>query len=316
MLLSTSGSSNQSPSPMRAVPAEPVAAILEAFKTHQIVALGEGAHGNEQGHAFRLSLIYNPRFATTVNDIVVEFGNSRYQDIMDAFIAGKDVPYDSLRQVWQNTTQPHDVWDAPIYEDFFRAVRALNATLPRDRQLRVLLGDPPVNWDSGAPTLNGEVSMGTKERDPHAADLILREVLAKQRRGLVIYGDNHLFRAGQSLVSLIERAAGIRVFTIANAMGSRFEDLTALHGEVTSWPVPSLAIVRGTLLNAKQLTYYDAVLYLGPPSAITLSRLSPAVCADTVYMDMRLKRMALLSGLQRLSDQLKKHCSIVTTPAK
>jgi hypothetical protein len=32
------------------VPVEPVAAILEAFRSHRIIALGEGTHGNEQGH--------------------------------------------------------------------------------------------------------------------------------------------------------------------------------------------------------------------------------------------------------------------------
>ena len=90
-----------------AVPVEPFSAILDAFKTHQIVALGEGPHGNEQGHLFRLSLILHPRFAMMVNDIVVEFGNSRYQQVMDRFVAGEDVPYDSLRQVWQNTTHVH-----------------------------------------------------------------------------------------------------------------------------------------------------------------------------------------------------------------
>lgn len=84
-----------------------------------MLALGEGIHGNEQGHQFRLALIRNHRFAETVNDIVVEFGNSLYQDVMDRFVRGEDVSYDALRQVWQNTTQPNAVWDRPIYEDFF-----------------------------------------------------------------------------------------------------------------------------------------------------------------------------------------------------
>src|SRR5580700_9329662 len=57
-----------------AVPIRPIPAILDAFRSHAIVALGDD-HGNEQLHAFRLALIRNPRFADTVNDIVVEFGN-------------------------------------------------------------------------------------------------------------------------------------------------------------------------------------------------------------------------------------------------
>jgi len=101
--------------------------------------LGEGAHNNEQGHTFRLSLIRDPRFAATVNDSVVESGNARNQDVMDRFVPGDDVPYDVLRQVWQNTTQPHAVWDVPIYEELFRTVRSVNESLPRERQLRVLV---------------------------------------------------------------------------------------------------------------------------------------------------------------------------------
>src|SRR5260370_21575986 len=133
--------------PKLAVPVEPIGAIVDAFRSHRIVALGDN-HGNEQGHKFRLSLIRDPRFAAAVDDIVVEFGSARYQDLMDRFVHGGDVPYESLRQVWQNTTQPEYEWDLPIYEEFFRAVRTVNSSLPRERQVRVLLGDPPMDWDS------------------------------------------------------------------------------------------------------------------------------------------------------------------------
>lgn len=63
--------------PRPAVPVDPIEAIVAAFRLHSVVALGEGNHGNEQGHAFRLSLIRDPRFAQTVNDIVVKCGNAR-----------------------------------------------------------------------------------------------------------------------------------------------------------------------------------------------------------------------------------------------
>jgi hypothetical protein len=112
-----------------------------------VVALTD-AHGNEQAAAFLLSLVRDPRFAATVNDVVMECGNARYQDVIDRFVNGEDVPDESLRRVWQDTTQPSAACDVPIYEAFYRAVRALNASLPRERRLRVLLGDPPVDWDA------------------------------------------------------------------------------------------------------------------------------------------------------------------------
>src|SRR5438132_2084297 len=127
----------QGPPPASAVPVEPIPAIVEAFRSHAVVALGDD-HGNEQDHAFRLSLIRDRKFEATVNDIVVEFGNARYQDLMDRFVHGEEVPYESLRQVWLNTTQPVQEWAFPVYEEFFRAVRMVNASLPREHQLRVL----------------------------------------------------------------------------------------------------------------------------------------------------------------------------------
>src|SRR5262252_5435796 len=96
--------------PRPAVPVEPVGAIVDAFRSHQLVALAD-PHGNVQVNAFRLSLIRDPRFSATVNDIVVEFGNARYQDRMDRFVRGEDVAEDALREVWQNTTAHSAGWD-------------------------------------------------------------------------------------------------------------------------------------------------------------------------------------------------------------
>ena len=72
--------------PTPAIPVDPVPAIIDAFHSHAVVALGNVEfRGNEQSHGFQLELIRDPRFAAVVNDILVEFGNSRYQEIVDRF---------------------------------------------------------------------------------------------------------------------------------------------------------------------------------------------------------------------------------------
>jgi hypothetical protein len=83
-----------------AVPVNAVDGILEAFKARQIVALTD-ARGNEEAAAFLLSLVRDPSFAATVNDIVMECGNARSQDVIDRFVRGEDVPDESpdLRSV-------------------------------------------------------------------------------------------------------------------------------------------------------------------------------------------------------------------------
>jgi hypothetical protein len=110
----------------------------------------------------------------------------------------------------------------------------------------------------------------------------------------------------------LERDAGINVFTIATPMSTMFEDLIALQPNVASWPIPSLATIRGTALDAKQLTYRDAILYLGPPSVMTFSRLPASLCSDARYLEMRLERVRLegiVDEESRIREQLKRECA-------
>jgi hypothetical protein len=53
-------------------------AVLEAFKTHQLVGLGE-SHGLQNHHDVLTMLLNDPRVPAVVDDIVVEFGNAIYQ---------------------------------------------------------------------------------------------------------------------------------------------------------------------------------------------------------------------------------------------
>jgi hypothetical protein len=288
-------------------PVEPIAAILDAFGQHSIVALGE-VHGNEQSHAVRLALLRTPRFPSLVNDIVVEFGNAKFQPLMDRFIAGGDVADEDLVHVWQDTTQVSGVWDRPIYGDLFRAVRAVNQSLPAGRKLRVLLGDPAVDWelvrrdnDGAASQREGKVRINgiwiekdrasSLDRDEHAARLVAREVLARQRRALLMFGDGHLAHAGRSVVGRLERSTGTSVFTITNATSRTYDALATARVDVGSWPAPSLWR-RPVGPDGSGIGQSDAVLYLGPPSAMTSSRIAPAVCADASYLARRRERMS------------------------
>lgn len=320
-----------------AIPIDPVTAIIEAFEAHDVVALCDGGHGCEQAYALRVALIFDPRFAETVNDIVVESGNALYQSMMDRFISGEDVPEGDICKAWQNTMQPHDVWDRPVYEGLLRHVCDLNKTLPDGRRIRVLLGDPPMDWErvSNAAEFH-EVWNAVEDRDSHAAKIIQREVLDKRRRALVIYGGMHFLRKQlawqskdgrpaklqcipfqDSIVSLLE-AQGADVFSVWCAA---FFDMSTLQADIRSWQAPSLASIRGTPLGETSFrSYYphamfttqdgaiaetyvdpvrspvmeeqfDAVVYLGPPSTLTWSQVSPALAGNANYLRMRADRL-------------------------
>lgn len=317
-----------------AIPEDPTAVILEAFRSHSLVALAEGQHWNQQSHAYRLKLIRDPRLAAVVNDIVVEFGDSRYQEVIDRFVRGEDVSYGELRHVWEDTTMSNTVFDIPVYEEFYRAVREVNRGLPPNRRLRVLLGDPPIDWTKA--TSNNILDL-MYQRNRFAAQLIRKEVLAKNHRALLLYADGHLFRKGEEtvpdwmivktkpeepLVSQLEKTNPGVVFVIG---APTMADLSKFEPDVTSWRAPSMAVLRGTMLGAARFAQvygltglefksvrmeeqFDAVLYLGPPGSLTQAQLSMARCSDQAYMKMRLSRMAMVPWGQYEIDALKGFC--------
>lgn len=265
-VLLASGSAQTQQGPVRPAtkPIDPIAGILDAFKAHRVVALGEGDHGNEQGHRFRLALIRDPRFSSVVTDVVVEFGNALHQSLMNRFISGEEVDHAQLRQIWQDTSQLNTVWDTPIYEEFFRAVREVNRTLAPERRIRVLLGDPPIDWERVGTFKDVFAQMReVGDRDAHPTGVIRREVLATDRRALVIYGDFHLDRTPAplrigcqpgsaipchpgSIVDQLESIAGVRAFNIRTITGI---DLRNLQADVSTWPVPSLGVLSGSTLG-------------------------------------------------------------------
>src|SRR5262245_15432114 len=252
VFLATAGVLSQAtPVPNPATPLDPIAAILDALKTHDVVALGE-PHGNEQAAMFRLALIRSQRFAEVVDDIVVEAGNSRYQEIVDRFVNGTDVSEQTLRQAWQNTTIANFLWERPIYEEFVRVVRDVNRFRATRRRIRLLLGDPPIDWNEVR--TSADLTKWLLERDASPYNIIRTQVLARRRRALVIYGEGHFWRhrAGDNLVTRLERG-GASVFTISTPIQT---DLTQVQPDVATWTAPSLSHLRGTVIGAKPFVYF------------------------------------------------------------
>jgi hypothetical protein len=104
-----------------------------------------------------------------------------------------------------------------------------------------------------------------------------------------------------SLVELLDRD-GTRVFTIMTNPAAAPE---IIELDLALWRVPSLALTRGTVLE-KQM---DAVLYLGPPGERTMSRLTPELCGNLRYLEMRMRRMTVVGDLRGI-DLLKQECRI------
>jgi hypothetical protein len=329
-----------------AVPADPVTAIVDAFTTHDVVALTD-PHGNIQVQQFLLSLVRDPRFPAAANDIVLESVSARYQDAIDRFVRGEDVAYDSLRKAWEDHTVPNNL--GVQAEELIRAVRDVNATLPAARKLRVIAGDPPIDWDHV--TSGQDHRRWIELRDTYPADLVRRQVLDRGRRALVVYGQGHLQRRqivsnydistwqAQTVVSLLERDAAARLFTIWTLLDRNAEPPDGM----ASWRVPSLAVLRGTTLGARDFDQFsrefgsgarlavkngqlvsvpreewkamrmedqfDAILYLGPPASMKTVEVPRALCADAAFVKRRLERLARFSPPVELQN-FRKACGL------
>jgi len=160
--------------PAPPVPVEPIGAILDAFRTHDVVGLSAGeTHGDVRGPAFVAALIRDPRFASTTIDVVMENASARYQDAMDRYVYGDDVPYAELRRVWDETTQPQVLPTPGEIPEIYRALRDVNRTLPPARWHRALLGDPPIEWEKVATA--ADFRKWLELRDRSGADVVRRE---------------------------------------------------------------------------------------------------------------------------------------------
>ncbi|MEV4760144.1 hypothetical protein AB0J86_34290 [Micromonospora sp. NPDC049559] len=292
--------------------------VLAAFARHRIVAIGE-IHGQQAHHDALVALLTDPRLPMVVDDIVVEFGNALHQPLVDRFVAGSPVEDRDLRTVWRDTTQsPVSTWDAPMYEQFFRTVRAVNWSLPPGRRMRVLLGDPPVDWsrvrtpDDLAPF---------EDRDGHLVAVLRREVLDRGRRALVCYGSNHVKHAppgaqGGGGIAHLEAETGQRAYVV----------LAGGHPRLASSRRPAILPVAGSWLESADSAEFqylpgrcgvplgglaDALLYLGQVGEQTASLWNPAIYLDPGYWAELQRRNAIVGDPVDLEQRYRREQSVV-----
>jgi hypothetical protein len=205
------------------------------------------AHGMKDVDDFILSLIRDPAFPVKVNDIEVECGNSLYQPVLDRYIAGEDVPFTEVRRVWRNTTQPM-CGQSGFFEQFFPLVRAINQKLPTTKRLRVLAGDPPIDWDK---VKTSEEAMKFVDRGSSIVSVMEKEVLSKHRKALMLFGTFHLMHGiYDSDVSTYEKDYPHLTFVISDlGMYDTNRPVESIC-PFALWPNPSIAITKGTWLGA------------------------------------------------------------------
>jgi hypothetical protein len=284
------------------------AVVLQAFETHDIVMLGE-IHNNKQEYEWLDSLVSNPEFADRVDDIVMEIGNSLYQNSVDRYIAGEAVPIEQVQRAWRSTLGLGP--PPPIYADLYKTVRETNMRRRGKHQMRVLCGDPYINWSKVK--TKDDIGPFLGHRDQWYAQVVKDEVLAKHHRAFLIAGSNHFLR-GPEHPNYIEpelRRAGARTFVMV-AGTNAVKGYDDLDHRFDSWLAPSIAPLKGNWVgelptipvitggtehtdpSVKLEDAADALLYLGPRDSLIEVSAPRDEVDGTAYGKELLRRMTLL----------------------
>jgi hypothetical protein len=280
-------------------PQDATRAILAAFDKYDVVGMN-AAHNNKKLDEFILSLIRTPGLPGRVNDLVVECGNSRYQDVLDRFVAGDPVSLEDAQHAWRDTTVGMCSLSS-FYAELFPLVRRINQGIPSEKRLRVLLGEPPFDW-SASPTAHPRL-----DRNARLASVMMTEVLPRKRKALILCGVGHLYHGEGTAVSDYEKKYPGRTLVVETHSGfAAFIDLERGHqleARMGTWPIPSLVPIQGTWLADLDLPYFlwpfpkslwgagksistlaDAYLYLGPGDSLTWEKYPDSILNDQAYM--------------------------------
>lgn len=297
--------------------------IFAAFKTHALVGLSEW-HGLAQELDFYVTLLRDPRFAAKVGNIVVEVGDSSQQAVIDRYVNGEQVPYRDLRKVWSDAMgwYPTVTWAGSI--NIYSTVREVNAKLPPDKRIKIWLGEPPIDWT--AIKTRDDYAPLEKLRNSHPAELVSREILAKSKKALLIYGAGHFgIYPDPNLRSLLDAGHPGALFVVSPYVGYAQKDCAArFERHIKDWAVPSLVEpIKGSVLEADiwrpgcnaftqppkladdlfetsgrnnlGLTS-DALLYLGPRTSLVYGPRALDIILDLDYRAEINRRMVLRTG--------------------
>src|SRR5215813_5435812 len=282
------------------------AVVLQTFETRDIVMLGE-IHWNKQEYQWLQSLVANPEFADRVDDIVMELGNSLYQTSVDRYIAGEAVPIEDVQRAWRNTLGLGP--PPPIYRDLYKTVRETNMRRHGKHQMRVLCGDPYINWDKVK--TQDDIGPFLGHRDQWYAQVVKDQVIAKHHRAFLIAGSAHFLRErGNGYIEPELRRAGGKTFLIL-AGTNAVKGYDDLDHRFDSWPAPSIALVNGNWVGEllaipvisggtesidrplKLKDAADALLYLGPRDSLIAVEAVREEVDGTPYGKELLRRMKI-----------------------
>lgn len=296
--------------------------IVSLFNETPLVALGE-THEHLQLYDFLTELVQTEDFYKQVNAILIESGNARYQTLLDAYIAGKEVNLTALQKVWLNTTQsPVDPWGNEVYYNFLKTIRDLNQRIAAPHRIRVIAADPPIDWKVVESLEQYNEARGS--RNNYYAQVAMDQVLKKSHKALMISGGAHfgyqspaktlvnqrIEKVYPNTVTVVLAASGLGAANDIHEEKLRGEPLPFMTKLADFWigqlpgprrvlrpspaPADSTSIAAPTVVHSsggpparKKQDFADYLLYFGPLKTIAYGKTDSSIYeSDDMWEEM------------------------------
>ena len=236
-------------------PAAP--ALLDLFERHPIVAIGE-RHGWQAEHDVLAALVCDPAFLSSVDAIVVEFGNRQLQPILDGYLSGEDVTSDDSPRSGASRPSGPGSGSTPPTAGSSGSFRSVNAGVAQADRIRVLAGDPPVPAGTVLPDQGIATSRTRPARTTGGGTALVDGTGRGPRRWTAASGSCSspapgTWRGGSSRTSRRRCPSGWRPRILdpcsSSCPGSGFGEAAGDADErLRGWPLPGFGEVRGTWL--------------------------------------------------------------------
>ena len=292
--------------------------IINLFKQHNIVAIGD-AHFYDEVMSYITKLVTNGEFSENCQHIVVEFGNGKYQSIIDDYVSGKTVDKNQLKKVWQDTLF-FTAWTPAVYANFFTVVRNHNLQQPAAKQLKITLAESPFDWQDIKEQSQWQVLADSKVIGFHNQ---ITKAVPPDDKALLIFGAFHTIKLTQSIQAAVQKTQSPLLTRLQNSGYSTYaiwpiiqQDLMTTLATNNSSTKPGFIDVKSSALsnlefadifpkariklselnarNAKVNELFDGLLYLG---TIQRNMTFPApLLHDDEFIEVAKKRVALIGG--------------------
>lgn len=298
----------------KAKPTEQV--ILDAFKTHDFVAMGD-YHWTPAIMQAITNLVLNPDFNKEVRHVVVEFGNSRHQTLLNSYLSGEKVSDEEVAVVYRDTLY-FAAWMPVVYKHFFKGVRTHNLTLDKAEQIKVTLAEREFYWEQITENEQWQTSAASKT-DGYLD--IINKATQRHDKTLMVFGAFHTLNIAHNVESGMEKMQLPLVTRLAQKYPNKTYTIwplthpvitEVLSGvatntviSVTDTPLKTVKFIDmlpkakmrlGNLGSRDVLLpeLVDAVLFVGPVQPE--NSLPAAVLQDRVWMNEVARRMNIIGG--------------------